>query len=168
MWNNITNVFQSAMSMLQSGEYPNGTPPQFQKVMESVNHLASKKFFITLSGFGILGLFYLSSVLILFFLPHIPEVITGFVVIFSKSIEVFAVIMSVYLSAQGIVDLKYNSNSNVSLQDLSQQISQNINENKNIAIDQEIRSLGSRKTHDFDDELEESPAENINITQNTI
>lgn len=149
MWNSITNAFQSAMSMLQTGKHPNGTPPKFQKAMESINHLASKKFFITLSGFGILGLFYLSSVAILFFLPNIPEVIAGFVVIFSKTIEVFAVVMSVYLSAQGIVDLKYNSNSNASLESVSQQETQNINqsiEEKHTYIEE------SRSRPDYEEE----------------
>ena len=44
-----------------------------------------------------------------------PNLLPSYVVIFSKTIEVFAAIMAVYLGGQAAVDLKYNSTSNASV-----------------------------------------------------
>jgi hypothetical protein len=44
------------------------------------------------------------------------DLLTVYPILFTKTIEVFAAIMAVYLGGQAIVDLKYNSNSNTSLE----------------------------------------------------
>ena len=110
----------TATSFLQTGVAPPNTPFFQKKELESQNHLSSKKFFIVFSSFLILFIFYFVSVSILFFLPNLPEYITGFVAIFSKTIEVLSIIIASYLGTQAIVDLRYGSNSNVSLQSNSQ------------------------------------------------
>jgi hypothetical protein len=49
-------------------------------------------------------------------LPHnAPEFVSGFVTLFSKTIEILAVVIASYVGAQAVVDLKYASNSNASL-----------------------------------------------------
>jgi hypothetical protein len=71
-----------------------------------------------------LAFFYFSSVFILFAMPDKAEYITGYVTMFSKCMEIFAVIIASYIGIQGFVDLKYNSNSNTSLE------SKTVTENK--------------------------------------
>lgn len=115
MFEKLKNIAKTAASFLQTGVAPPGTPPEQQQEMESTNHLASKKFFITFSGFVILGVFYASSVAVLFGLTKNPELSATFSVMFSKTIEVFATIMAVYIGGQAVVDLKYNSSSNASV-----------------------------------------------------
>jgi hypothetical protein len=64
-------------------------------------------------------------------------------VIFSKTVEVFAAIMAVYLGGQSIVDLKYNSTSNVSA------------EGKVEIIDITERKIASEKEEDYTLEVED-------------
>lgn len=83
--------------------------------MRKENHLASKKFFIAVTAFLGLCFFYFSSVAILFFLPaDNRDLVSGYVTIFTKTIEVLAIIIAAYLGVQAVVDLKYNSNSQTS------------------------------------------------------
>ena len=79
--------------------------------------MESKKFYIVLTSVIILAFFYFSSVAIMFLMPHnAPEFVSGFVTIFSKTIEILAVIIASYVGAQAAVDLKYGSGSNASLE----------------------------------------------------
>jgi uncharacterized membrane protein SpoIIM required for sporulation len=79
--------------------------------MEDTNHLSSKKFFIIFTSVLMLGVLYYSSVAILLAIK-MPEHIAAFVTLFTKSIEIFAIIIASYLGVEAVVDLKYNSNSN--------------------------------------------------------
>ena len=115
MFKKLIDIAKTASSFLQTGVAPPGTSPDQQQEMENTNHLASKKFFITFSGFVILGVFYASSVAVLFALTKNPELTATFSVMFTKTIEVFATIMAVYIGGQAVVDLKYNSSSNASV-----------------------------------------------------
>jgi hypothetical protein len=110
----LPRLLKTAASFLQTGVAPPGTPENKKAELENTNHLASKKFFIAFSGFLILGLFYASSVAILFLMGNQTELITTYSVMFSKTIEVFAAIMAVYLGGQAVVDLRYNSSSSAS------------------------------------------------------
>ena len=116
MWDNILDLAKSAASFLQSGVAPPDCPPALQQQMACINHLASKKFFLAFSGFIILGIFFAASVMILFVAAAFPQIIAAYVVLFSKVIEIFGLVMSVYIGAQGLVDLRYNSSSNASIQ----------------------------------------------------
>ena len=132
MWNVITNITKTATSFLQTGIAPPNTPKSLRPALEQANHLQSKKFFIVFSCFLILGFFYFSSVAILFVLPNIPEVISGYVTIFSKTIEVVSIVVAAYLGVQGIVDLRYNSSSSV--------INESISKTERITITEEYLS----------------------------
>jgi hypothetical protein len=132
MWNVLGNIAKTATSFLQTGIAPPNTPDNLKLTLEQTNHLQSKKFFIVFSCFLILGFFYFTSVAILFMLPLVPEIISGYVTIFSKTIEVVSIVVAAYLGVQGIVDLKYNSSSSV--------INESISRSEKITIVQEYLS----------------------------
>ena len=111
MWQNLTNIAKSATAFLQNGVAPPNTPARLEKKMEDTNHLASKKFFIIFTSVLMLGALYYSSVAILLAIK-MPEHVTAFVTLFSKTIEIFAIIIASYLGVQCAVDLKYSSASN--------------------------------------------------------
>jgi hypothetical protein len=115
MFRRLSDTFKTATAFLQNGVAPPNTPPAQQTEMENTNHMASKKFFITFSGFIILGVFYASSIAVLFALSKNPELTAAFSTMFAKTIEVFATIMAVYIGGQAVVDLKYNSTSNAAI-----------------------------------------------------
>jgi hypothetical protein len=51
----------------------------------------------------------------LFLLPTKNELIAGYVTIFTKTIEIIAIIVASYIGVQAAVDFKYGSSSNVNL-----------------------------------------------------
>ena len=116
MWSLIKNTILSGVSYLNSNQVPPDTSPQDYDRLKSMNHMESKKFYMVLTSVIILSFFYFSSVAILFFIPQAPEFVTGFVTIFSKTIEILAVIIASYVGAQAVVDLKYNSSSKSSIE----------------------------------------------------
>jgi hypothetical protein len=106
---------KSALSFLSSKKVPPNTPIELREVMKKENHFASKKFFIAVTAFLGLLFFYFSSVAVLFFLPpDNRDVVAGYVTIFTKTIEVLAIIIAAYLGVQTIADFSYNSSSNQS------------------------------------------------------
>jgi hypothetical protein len=113
MWTSITDVVKNAASFLSSSKVPPGTPLELQDSLRQQNHFKSKKFFLAFSSFIGLLIFYFSSVGILFILPSGNEIISGYVTIFSKTIEILAIIVAAYLGTQMAIDLKYGSSSNV-------------------------------------------------------
>jgi hypothetical protein len=82
-----------------------------ERKMEETNHLSSKKFFIIFTSILMLAALYYSSVAILLAIK-MPEHVAAFVTLFSKTIEIFAIIIASYLGVEAVVDLKYNSASN--------------------------------------------------------
>lgn len=116
MLKSIFNIAQNAAAFLQNGVTPPGVCPKENEELAQTNHFASKKFFAAFSGFIILAIFYISSIGILFLLDHEPALLAIYPTIFTKTVEVFAAIMAVYLGGQAVVDLKYNSTSNASLE----------------------------------------------------
>ena len=116
MIKSITNIIKTAAAFLQNGAVPPNTPPEQQQKMADTNHLASKKFFLAFSGFIVLSIFYIFNIIILFNLSGKADLLTVYPILFTKTIEVFAAIMAVYLGGQSIIDLKYNSNSNTNLE----------------------------------------------------
>jgi len=128
MWQNVLTIVQSAGAFLTNDKAPPNTPLRLEKQMEDTNHLSSKKFFIIFSSLFMLAFVFYTSVGLLWIIPKAPEIVTAFVTIFTKVIEIFGVIISVYLGAQGLVDLKYNSSSNASTEGILEQKEVNINE----------------------------------------
>jgi hypothetical protein len=111
MWAPLVNIVQNAASFLSSNKVPPGTPVELQDSLRQQNHFKSKKFFLAFSSFiGVLA-FYLLSVGILFLLPTKNELIAGYVTIFTKTIEIVAIIVASYIGVQAAIDLKYGSTS---------------------------------------------------------
>ena len=80
----------------------------------------------------LIAMFFI-AVSILFIIPKDHDiVITTYATIFTKIIELVGLVISVYLGAQGLVDLRYNSSSSASVQGMAQ--SSNINQNLNERI----------------------------------
>jgi hypothetical protein len=115
MWTNVKNIASNAASFLSSNKVPPGTPIELQSTLRNENHFKSKKFFLAFSSFVGLLVFYLLSVFILFLLPTKNELIAGYVTIFTKTIEIIAIIVASYIGVQAAVDFKYGSSSNVNL-----------------------------------------------------
>lgn len=114
MWASITDVVKNAASFLSSSKVPPGTPVELQSSLRKENHFKSKKFFLAFTSFIGLLAFYLLSVAILFILPPQNELISGYVTIFTKTIEIVAIIVASYIGVQAAIDFKYGSDSNVS------------------------------------------------------
>jgi len=112
MWASITDVVKNAASFLSSSKVPPGTPLEMQSSLREQNHFKSKKFFLAFSSFIGLLAFYLISVGILFLLPSKNELIAGYVTIFTKTIEIVAIIVASYIGVQAAIDFKYGSSSN--------------------------------------------------------
>ena len=115
----------TAVSFLSNNYVPPNTPAQDVDRLKSINHMESKKFFIVLTSVAILAFFYFISIGIMFLLPHgAPEFVSGFVTIFSKTIEILAIIIASYVGAQAAVDLKYGSKSSASLEGTTETINE--------------------------------------------
>lgn len=112
----ITDVLKTAASFLQQGVAPPNTPPEQVEELANTNHLASKKFFLAISGFIILGIFYAVSVAVLFLMADNSSAVSSYTTMFTKTMEVFATIMACYLGGQALVDLRYSSSSSASMQ----------------------------------------------------
>ncbi len=115
MWDSITNIAKNAASFLSSNRVPPGTPIELQDSLRQENHFKSKKFFLAFSSFIGLLAFYLLSVGILFLLPSKNELIAGYVTIFTKTIEIVAIIVASYIGVQAAIDFKYGSSSSTNL-----------------------------------------------------
>jgi hypothetical protein len=114
MWSKIAQTAQSVVSFLQTGKAPKGTPLPLQEEIKRMNHFASKKFFIAFTSFLALCFFYFASVVVLFLLPpDNRDLVSGYVQIFSKTIEVLAIIIAAYLGVQTIADFRYASSTSV-------------------------------------------------------
>ncbi len=116
MWASISKISNSLLSFIRTGSAPKDTPVELRELVKKQNHFASRKFYIVFSAFLGLCFFYFTSIAIYFILPSGSEYISGYVTIFSKTIEVLAVIIAAYLGAQAVVDLRYNSNSQASFE----------------------------------------------------
>jgi hypothetical protein len=124
----LKNIIKTAGSFL-TNQAPPGIDREAEKErLQDLNHLESKKFFIVMTSVLILTLFFFCSVGILFCLPQTPEIINGFITLFTKTIEILAIVIAFYVSAKTAVDLKYNSNSNTSISNVAETITEKIEE----------------------------------------
>lgn len=150
MWQNIVSIAQTATAFLTNGKAPPNTPPEIKKAMEDTNHLSSKKFFVIMTSLIIIVSMFFIAVGILFWIPKDHDiVITTYATIFTKIMEQIALVISVYLGAQGLVDLRYNSSSNASVsgdvQVVQQTSQQTIQENKQVQIAETINSDNAKE-----------------------
>jgi hypothetical protein len=118
----IKNTAISFVSYLSGNLVPPNTPMQDMERMKAINHMASSKFYIVFTSVLILAFFYFASLGIMFFIPNSPEFIAGFVTIFSKTIEILAIIIASYVGAQAVVDLKYGSSSAAAIESVNESI----------------------------------------------
>jgi hypothetical protein len=116
MWKNLANLFKTTSSFLSSKKVPPGTPIDLHEQMKRQNHFASKKFFIAFTSFLGVLFFYFVSVAVLFFIPTQNDIIAGYVQIFTKTIEVIAIIVAAYLGVQTVADFQYSSSSSTNLE----------------------------------------------------
>ena len=128
MWQHIVTIAQTASAFLTNGKAPPNTPAEYEKQMEQTNHLASKKFFIIMTSLLVIVSMFFIAVGILFFIPKDHDiVVTTYATIFTKIMEQIALVISVYLGAQGLVDLRYNSSSNASVSGEAQSVQETKN-----------------------------------------
>lgn len=113
MWDKILNTLETAKAFLQPGKVPPNTPIRYREDLSKINFFSSKKFFIVFSSVILLMLFYLSSVGILFLTSFFPDITSSYVVIFTESIKILAIIISAYLGVQTILDFKYNTETTI-------------------------------------------------------
>jgi hypothetical protein len=118
----IKNTAISLVSYLSGNLVPPNTPIQDVERMKAINHMASSKFYIVFTSVLILAFFYFASLGIMFFIPKNPEFVAGFVTIFSKTIEILAIIIASYVGAQAVVDLKYGSSSASTIESVNENI----------------------------------------------
>lgn len=123
----IKDLIKTVAAFVSSSAPPNTSEKDLER-LQSINHMESKKFFACFISVGILTFFYFTTVGIMFLLPNVPEVITGYITVFTKTTEILAIIIASYVGAQAAVDLKYNSSSSTSLQNSTQKIEQIIKE----------------------------------------
>ena len=148
MLNQLQTIAKTAAAFLQQGVAPPNTPDSLKEKLSEKNHLASKKFFLAFSGFIILAVFFVVSVGLLYSMVKYPVILPSYTLIFTKTIEVFAVIMVVYLVGQAAVDLKYNSSSST----------ENVTSTENINSYQKIditETVAIEKEDDYTLEVEE-------------
>jgi hypothetical protein len=124
MLEGLKNITLTAMSFLRSDKAPPNSPLLDYEKLRAINHMTSSKFYIVFTSVLILAFFYFASLAIMFFIPQQPEFISGFVTIFSKTIEILAIIIASYVGAQAVVDLKYGSNSSASLEGVTETINE--------------------------------------------
>lgn len=146
MFESITNVIKTATAFLQNGVAPPNTPIALEKQMENVNHLASKKFFIIFSAIIMILSMFLMSVGFLFLLPRDHDIVlTAYSTIFSKIIEIFGLVISVYIGAEGLVSLRYNSSSSAGIEGTAESETSEDIEEKDVNLDEEIRSNNAKE-----------------------
>lgn len=115
MWDKTVDFVKSAAAMLQSGKVPPNTPAKYDEELGAINFLRSKKFFMVFFSILILLVFASIGVFVLFLTAPLPNLTLPYVTMFTKIIEILAIIIGTFLAAQTSVDLKYGSSSNVNL-----------------------------------------------------
>ena len=98
---------------LRSGVAPiNIQNPSSMEDLKNMNHMASRKFAMTMIAVAVIAFMYFASVLLLFLLPGDPHV-TALVNMYKDMIVAVASIVATLVGIQGLVDWKYNSDSKV-------------------------------------------------------
>lgn len=82
--------------------------------LKNMNHMASRKFAMTMVAVSIIAFMYFASVMLLFLLPGDPQV-SALVNMYKDMIVAVASIVATLVGIQGLVDWKFNSDSKVDL-----------------------------------------------------
>ena len=83
--------------------------------LKNMNHMASRKFAMTMIAVSVIAFMYFASVLLLFLLPGDPHV-TALVSMYKDMIVAVASIVATLVGIQGLVDWKHNSSTKSDLQ----------------------------------------------------
>jgi hypothetical protein len=98
---------------LRSGVAPSSVEnPSTLEDLKNMNHMASRKFAMTMIAVAIIAFMYFASVLLLFLLPGDPQV-TALVNMYKDMIVAVASIVATLVGIQGLVDWKHNSTTKV-------------------------------------------------------
>jgi hypothetical protein len=144
MWQSIKNIAQTAVAFLSNGKAPPNTPARLEKQMEDTNHLASKKFFIVFTSALMLFFVYYTSIFVLFFFPkEFTTHITSYVTMYSKMMDILAIIVASYLGVQTVADFAFRSTTDVKAE------SDNIEENRTENTNEHIIEEGTENAPEF-------------------
>jgi hypothetical protein len=124
MLSQILGNIKHATWFLRSGIAPKHAEKHQLAKLKDVNHMASKKFAMTMVAVGIIAFMYFSSLVFLFFFPSDPHV-SAIVSMYKDMIVAIASIVATLVGIQGLVDWKYDSSST------SSNLSETYNENSN-------------------------------------
>ena len=125
MLSQILDNIKHATWFLRSGVAPKNAEKHQLAKLKDVNHMASKKFAMTMVAVGIIAFMYFSSLIFLFFFPSDPHV-SAIVSMYKDMIVAVASIVATLVGIQGLVDWRYDSSS--ALSNLSETHNENINE----------------------------------------
>jgi hypothetical protein len=111
MLKQLKNVIDSMTWYLRSGVAPtNDKNVTNIEKLKNMNHMASRKFAMTMVAVSIIAFMYFASVMLLFLLPNDPQV-SALVSMYKDMIVAVASIVATLVGIQGLVDWKYNSDS---------------------------------------------------------
>jgi len=115
MLHSLGNLFKNMTWYLRSGVAPTNTPvAPTLSTLKNMNHMASRKFAMTMVAVAVIAFMYFASVFLLFLLPGEPQV-SALVNMYKDMIVAIASIVATLVGIQGLVDWKFNSDSNVSI-----------------------------------------------------
>lgn len=125
MLSKIIGNIKHAAWFIQSGVAPKNAEPHQLSKLKDINHMASKKFAMTMVAVGVIAFMYFSSLFFLFFFNSDPHV-SAIVSMYKDMIVAVASIVATLVGVQGLVDWKYDSASASS--NLSETRNENINQ----------------------------------------
>jgi hypothetical protein len=114
MLGKLKGILDNMTWYLRSGVSPNTKNVSNLEELKNMNHMASKKFAMTMVAVAIIAFMYFASVLFLFLLPGDPFV-SALVNMYKDMIVAVASIVATLVGIQGLVDWKHDSDSKVSL-----------------------------------------------------
>lgn len=127
MLSKIIGNIKHAAWFIQSGVAPKNAEPHQLSKLKDINHMASKKFAMTMVAVAVIAFMYFSSLFFLFFFNSDPHV-SAIVSMYKDMIVAVASIVAALVGVQGLVDWKYDSAS------ASSNLSETRNENINQAL----------------------------------
>jgi hypothetical protein len=128
MVNNLLKIFKETTWFLHSGVAPKNASSRIKSNLEDMNHMTSKKFAMTMIAISVIAFMYFSSVACLFLFKSDPHV-SALVSMYKDMIVAVASIAATLVGIQGLVDWKYNSNSDVNLKSNTENINETLTSN---------------------------------------
>lgn len=108
----LKNILTDMTWYLRSGVAPAQAKLETLRDLKDMNHMASRKFAMTMVAVSIIAFMYFASVMLLFLLPGDPH-IAALVSMYKDMIVAVASIVATLVGIQGLVDWKHNSDTKV-------------------------------------------------------